>query len=113
MVQHLLEQPTVDAGALDSAERSPLDDVEAMLERTGDVGFEARLQTVQEVLLEADLTKQMQRQKQDGVTLEEVILTSPPIRSRPTNKQPNPPPQDYDYRKPYCRASECVTTCSR
>jgi hypothetical protein len=78
VVRHLLEQPTVDAGALDSAGRSPLDDVEAMLERTGDVGFEARLQTVQEVLLEADLTKQMQRQEQDGVKLEEVILTVTP-----------------------------------
>ena len=95
MVRLLLEQPTVDAGALDSTGRSPLDDVEAMLERTGDVGFEARLQTVQKVLLEADLTKQMQRQKQDGVTLEEVILTSHPIRSPPTNNLTNLLFQDY------------------
>ena len=75
MVRLLLEQPTVDAGALDSAGRSPLDDVEAMLKQTGDAGLETRLQTVRELLLEADLGEQMQRQKQDGVTREEVILT--------------------------------------
>ena len=75
MVRLLLEQPTVDAGALDSAGRSPLDDVEAMLKQTGDAGLESRLQTVRELLLEADLGEQMQRQKQDGVTREEVILT--------------------------------------
>ena len=88
MVQHLLKQPTVDAGALDSAGRSPLDDVEAMLERTGDAGLEARLQTVRKVLLEADLGKKMQRQEQDGVTLEEVILTltvtTTPSQTTPT-----------------------------
>ena len=71
MVQHLLEQPTVDAGALDSAGRSPLDDVEAMLERTGDAGLEARLQTVAALLAEADLMAQIQRQVTDGVSVEE------------------------------------------
>ena len=71
MVQHLLEQPTVDAGALDSAGRSPLDDVEAMLERTGDAGLEARLQTVAALLAEADLMSQIQRQATKGVSVEE------------------------------------------
>ena len=88
MVRLLLEQPTVDAGALDSAGRSPLDDVEAMLKQTGDAGLESRLQTVRKLLLEADLGEQMQRQKQDGVTREEVILTLTFI----LHDDPNPNP---------------------
>ena len=73
---------------MDSAGRSPLDDVEAMLKQTGDAGLESRLQTVRELLLEADLGEQMQRQKQDGVTREEVILTLTFI----LHDDPNPTP---------------------
>ena len=69
MVQRLLEQPTVDAGAVDLAGRSPLDDVEAMLQQN--TGNAERLKSVRNVLMEADLTKQMQRQVQDGVKREE------------------------------------------
>ena len=72
LVQRLLKEPTVDAGALDWGGLSPLDDVEAMLEQNiGDAGLEARLWTVRGMLVEADIIEQVKRQTKDGVTREE------------------------------------------
>ena len=72
VVQYLIDQPTVDAGAHDAAGRSPLDHAQAMLERLkGNVEQEKRLNAVVANLSEADLLKQIERQTTEGVTVEE------------------------------------------
>jgi len=72
LVAFLLKQPTVDPGVKDLGGRSPLDDVEAMLEQNiGDTELEAGLRTVRDMLMEADTIEQVKQQAKDGVTREE------------------------------------------
>ena len=54
-----------------------------MIERHMNTSDEGRLQTVRDVLMEADLAKQMRRQVQDGVTTDEVILPNPTLNLNP------------------------------
>jgi len=54
-----------------------------MIERHIDTSDEGRLQTVRDVLMEADLAKQMRRQVQDGVTTDEVTLPNPTLNLNP------------------------------
>lgn len=54
-----------------------------MIERHMNTSDEGRLQTVRDVLMEADLAKQMRRQVQDGVTTDEVTLPNPTLNLNP------------------------------
>ena len=54
-----------------------------MIERHIDTSDEGRLQTVRDVLMEADLAKQMRRQVKDGVTNDEVTLPNPTLNLNP------------------------------
>ena len=54
-----------------------------MFERHIDTSDEGRLQTVRDVLMEADLAKQMRRQVKDGVTNDEVTLPNPTLNLNP------------------------------
>ena len=64
-----------------------------MIERHIDTSDEGRLQTVRDVLMEADLAKQMRRQVKDGVTNDEVTLPNPTLNLNPDLLQTlNPKP---------------------
>jgi len=72
VVRLLVEEPTVDAGALDDAGRSPLDHAQTILDQfKGNAEWDERLNRVIDMLMEADLLKQVRRQKVEGVTLSE------------------------------------------